>query len=298
VIRIRRMTAEDIPLGMHLKQQAGWNQTEADWRRFLALEPDGCFVAEFDGIPAATLTTCLFGRIAWVAMVLVDPPLRGRGLASVLLARALAFLSNRGVLSVRLDATAQGRPLYEKLGFTAEYELTRYEGILPPAQGCGAGFQPAGRFPTCPTASPPEHGVAAARPEHLDGVVEFDQSVTATDRRKLLLLLYTERPDATRVVQRDGAILGYALSRPGTRAVQIGPCLATAEAGPPLLRDAFRRAAGQPVFIDIPTGNPAAAALAAGQGLTVQRTLLRMCRGPAPAERVEMLWASSGPEKG
>ena len=38
-VSIRTMRAADIPLGMRLKQLAGWNQTEADWRRNLALQP-------------------------------------------------------------------------------------------------------------------------------------------------------------------------------------------------------------------------------------------------------------------
>ena len=80
--------------------------------------------------------------------------------------------------------------------------------------------------------------------------------------------------------------------------MQVGPCIATAETGPALLRDARQHCSDQRVYVDIPTGNTAAAALAKAQGLTAQRTLVRMCRGPAPAERVEMLWASSGPEKG
>ena len=72
MIRVRGMTVDDVPLGMRLKGQAGWNQIEADWRRFLALEPDGCFVAELDGKPVATTTTCVFDSVAWIAMVLVD----------------------------------------------------------------------------------------------------------------------------------------------------------------------------------------------------------------------------------
>src|ERR1700687_3445839 len=117
VIRIRRMTPADVPLGMRLKQQAGWNQTEADWRRFLDLEPDGCFVAELDDDPVATTTTCVFGVIGWIAMVLVDVPVRGRGIGSALMRHALEYLDDRNVLTVRLDATPLGQPVYEKLGF-------------------------------------------------------------------------------------------------------------------------------------------------------------------------------------
>ena len=53
-----------------------------DWRRFLALQPDGCFVAECDGRPAGTTVACIFGQVGWIAMVLVDASFRGRGIAT------------------------------------------------------------------------------------------------------------------------------------------------------------------------------------------------------------------------
>src|SRR6266849_965159 len=71
-IHIRVMTVADIPLGMRLKAQNAWNQLEADWRRFLTMEPDGCFVAEWRGTAVGTACTCTFDDVAWVAMVLVD----------------------------------------------------------------------------------------------------------------------------------------------------------------------------------------------------------------------------------
>jgi GNAT superfamily N-acetyltransferase len=272
------MTVLDVPLGMRLKSQAGWNQTEADWRRFLDLEPDGCFVAELDGEPVATTVVCTFGPIAWVAMVLVDAVVRGRGIGTALMQHALAFLDERGVRSVRLDATPLGRPLYEKLGFVAQFELARHGGVLPPA--------------------PRATGVESARPGDFEGLFALDRAVTATDRRPLLLRLFAEQPDAVRLVQRDGRCMGFVTVRPGTRALQIGPCIASVEAGPLLFADAWHRYAGEYVFIDIPTGNTRAAAMATARGLTVQRHLLRMCRGEVIVERVEELWASSGPEKG
>src|SRR5437660_10527540 len=99
------MIPADIPLGLRLKAQAAWNQLEADWLRFLDLQPDGAFVAECDGTPAGTVATCVFGPVAWVAMVLVDTALRGRGLGRALMERALHFLDGAGVQTGRLDAT-------------------------------------------------------------------------------------------------------------------------------------------------------------------------------------------------
>src|SRR5262249_24503913 len=76
MIRLRRMTGTDLSLGLRLSRAAGWNQTEADWRSFLTLQPDGCFVAEWDGTPVGTTTTTLFGSVGWIAMVLVEASVR------------------------------------------------------------------------------------------------------------------------------------------------------------------------------------------------------------------------------
>src|SRR5438105_11990396 len=132
MIRIRRMTAADVPLGMRLKEQAGWNQTEADWQRCLDLQPDGCFVAEWNDTPVGTTTTCVFGNVAWIAMVLVDANHRGKGIGKALMNHALEYLDSAGVASIRLDATPLGQPLYEKLGFRVQFPLARFEGVLPP----------------------------------------------------------------------------------------------------------------------------------------------------------------------
>jgi len=48
-LRIRLFTKEDIVLADSLRALAGWNQTPEDWLRFLSHQPDGCFIAEWDG---------------------------------------------------------------------------------------------------------------------------------------------------------------------------------------------------------------------------------------------------------
>ena len=112
MIRIRPLHADDLPLGLHLTRQAGWNQTVADWRRLLELEPDGGFVAVVEDRPVGTLVCARYGAIAWMAMMLVDEAWRGRGIGRALMTHALAELESRGVGTARLDATPMGRPLY------------------------------------------------------------------------------------------------------------------------------------------------------------------------------------------
>jgi GNAT superfamily N-acetyltransferase len=263
---------------MRLKSAAGWNQTEADWRRFLDLQPDGCFVAAFDGKPVGTLTTCIFGDVAWIAMVLVDAEYRGRGVGAGLMRHSLASLDQQEVSCVRLDATPLGQPLYEKLGFVADYTLHRYAGEL--------------------SSDAPASEVAPLQPSDAPAVFRIDQETTQTDRRKLLIRMANEFPDKIRVFRGASGVEGFCLARPGTNALQFGPCIANERAGPPLLNDAAYQYRGQQVYIDIPDHHDLAVGWAAEAGLTPRRRLLRMCRGVKLAERVANLWASSGPEMG
>jgi hypothetical protein len=95
-----------------------------------------------------------------------------------------------------------------------------------------------------------------------------------------------------------GRAVGFITARPGTNAVQIGPCLGPAPAAALLLAEAARRYAGQPVILDIPTDNLPAVRQAEVMGLIPQRSFLRMNLGDPVPERIAELWASFGPEKG
>src|ERR1051325_850627 len=127
-LEIRLLFESDIPAAMQLKQAAGWNQTEEDWRRLLALDPNGCFAAVKDGRLVGTTTTTTYGNdLAWIGMVLVDPHERRQGIATRLMNVALDYLNGK-VATVKLDATAEGKTLYEKFGFQAESVLERWSG--------------------------------------------------------------------------------------------------------------------------------------------------------------------------
>lgn len=126
-MQLRVMREADIPAGMRLKQIAGWNQTGEDWRRFLEASPRGCFVAEVGGNVCGTTTTIVYeNRFAWIGMVLVDPEYRSRGFGTQLLQKAIKHLDEQQVATIKLDATPQGKPIYENLRFACEYELERW----------------------------------------------------------------------------------------------------------------------------------------------------------------------------
>ncbi|NQT03611.1 MAG: GNAT family N-acetyltransferase [Planctomycetes bacterium] len=278
MIKIRQMTIDDVQLGLKLTRQAGWNQTESDWLRFMKMEPEGCFVAEFGGRSVGTTTTCILGHVAWIAMVLVDVDARGKGVGTELLKYSLNYLDKRKVKTVRLDATSAGQPIYEKLGFTPEYQLARFEGIAPSGKRGAL--------------------VSKATPAIYVSIIEFDTQMNRTNRGKMLSRLFEDFPEDIHIIWDGGKIEGFILTRPGANAIQIGPCIATIDAGPVLLSDALSRCAAEPVFIDIPVDNTNAVKIAESSGLRIQRYFMRMYRGEYVKDHIQALWAGSGPEKG
>ncbi|MCH8216209.1 MAG: GNAT family N-acetyltransferase [Planctomycetes bacterium] len=278
MLAIRTMTPTDAPVVLALSEQAGWNQGKADWQRFLAMEPEGCFVAETNGEPVGTTVTCVFGGVAWIGMVLVDPRARRRGVATGLMKHALAYLEGRGVQTVRLDATETGRLVYEGLSFVTEFSLTRYQGTAPPA---GENAQ-----------------VVSATPDMYDELIAFDARAAGANREKMLTRLFSTSPCGTRVLNRRGQLEGFITTRSGVHALQIGPCIASPSAGAILLSDMLNRCAGQPVILDVPCQNTTATRVTESLGFKAQRHFIRMYRGCAPTGDASALWASSGPEKG
>jgi hypothetical protein len=133
----------------------------------------------------------------------------------------------------------------------------------------------------------------------LDAVLALDRQITGTDRRRLLIRLFEERPEAWRVSVVGDGVLGYSTWRPGSRAVQMGPAVAMdSRVGSALADTALAACQGQPIFVDIPIDNAGAMAWADSHTLRVQRRFTRMRRGRPVDDQPQRIWASSGAEKG
>jgi GNAT superfamily N-acetyltransferase len=62
-----------------------------------------------------------------IYLVATAPRQRGRGLATRLLAAALAEAAARGCATSTLQSSPQGRPIYEALGYEPQFALHLYE---------------------------------------------------------------------------------------------------------------------------------------------------------------------------
>ena len=156
-LQIRLMDTRDLDFADSVRAAANWNQTKQDWERFVACEPRGCFVAEWEGSPAGTATTTYYGpELGWIGMLLVHPEFRKRGIGTGLLRHCIASLTQREAKGIKLDATPIGQRLYERLGFTAEERVAPLGNQGGPDPECGPWRSPLprGRFrPDCSSGS-------------------------------------------------------------------------------------------------------------------------------------------------
>ena len=275
-MQIRQLIESDIPAAMQLKEAAGWNQTEDDWRRLLRLEPNGCFCAIKDGGVVGTTTTTTYGNeLAWVGMVLVDPQHRRQGIAAKLMSVALDYLRPRGG-TVKLDATALGQPVYERFGFQVESLVERWS---------GAGNS---------------RGRDDTNTDSLREILALDRAAFNADRSKLIEALISGSVVPPVLVRdADGALSGYALARHGTRANYVGPVVAKdPQQVETLLDEVLSQLGDSRVYIDLNRECSAPTSLLSDRGFVKERDLIRMTSGRPSAKTSPLIVAIAGPEIG
>jgi len=251
-----------------LSGAAGWNQIAADWMLLLRLHPDGCLGIECDGNVVATATLICHGdRLAWLGMVLTNPAYRNRGFAHRLVESALRIAEAKKIRSVKLDATDQGRSLYESLGFRKERIIERWSrtGVIPPSLN-----------PRNPVGTPD---------------FELDREAFGADRTQVLELLAA---DGLPFVAEDG----FAMLRPGARASYIGPCVARSPESAQSLIETCLSAGGHEWYWDLFPSNHHAMKIAEDLNFKTERALVRMVRGADMRGSESMIYAGGGFELG
>ena len=283
-IEIRLLSESDIPAAMKLKEAAGWNQTEDDWRRLISLEPAGCFAAiRNHELVGTTTTTTYKDQLAWVGMVLVDPQNRRQGIATKLMETALDYLRGR-VATVKLDATAQGKPVYERFGFEVESLVERWGGIIKSRSVDQRGFDL--------TAVTMNAGVQTE-------LLDLDRRAFDSDRSSLIQSLMDEATIAPVVKHSpEGKLSGYALARRGTRANYLGPVVSTDPGQVESLLDEMLSGMNGRVYIDFNCECPVGTSFLSDRGFVKERDLIRMTSGERGTKTSTFVVAIAGPEIG
>jgi len=205
-VRLRPMVAADLLAAHTLSDELRWPHRLADWEQAFAHARG--VVAERDGEIVGTALCWPRGEHhATIGLVIVRPAYQGQRIGQRLMSALLDQLQDRVVL---LHATAEGRGLYERLGFARIGELRQHQGIAAPAPLVA--LQPLWRL-------------RPAGASDADALKQLDRQARGMPRDALIdQLLATAQ--ACVVLDHDAQPRGFGILRRFGRGHVIGPVVA------------------------------------------------------------------------
>jgi GNAT superfamily N-acetyltransferase len=264
------MRPDEISIAVNWAAAEGWNPGLADDACFAVVDPEGFFIGELDGAPAATVSCINYGaRFAFLGFYIVREDLRGRGYGLRLWNAAIAHAGPR---VIGLDGVVAQQQNYRKSGFQLAYANVRYGGTV-----------------AAPDA--PKAAVIALSDVPLPDVEADDATVFPAPRSAFLAAWIGSPGHVGRALVRDGRLAGWGVIRPCRRGRKIGPLVADDRATAEVVLSALLvSVGGGEIFLDVPSINRDAVALAQDFGLAPVFETARMYTGAIPPLRLERVF--------
>jgi GNAT superfamily N-acetyltransferase len=268
-LRIRAMRPEEIAIALDWAAAEGWNPGLADAACFASVDRDGFLIGELDGTAAATISCLNYdGRFAFLGFYIVRADLRGRGYGLRIWNAAIAHAADR---TIGLDGVVAQQDNYRKSGFCLAYANIRYGGRVGPLSAPASAIVPLKEVPFA--------------------ALEADDARVFPAPRAAFLRAWIGAPGHIGcALVRHGNLAAWGVIRPCRRGHKIGPLVADDRAAAEAVLAALIAACGaEEVFLDVPSLNGDALALAQDLGLAPVFETARMYTGairPLLLERV------------
>ena len=267
---IRTMRPSEIAIAIDWAAAEGWNPGLSDVECFAAADPEGFLVGEIDGAPAATISCVNYGSsFAFIGLYIVRKDVRGRGFGLRIWDAAIAHAGSR---VIGLDGVVERQQSYQKSGFKHAYANIRYGGVVA-ASGC------------------PRRDIIALARIPFAAVEASDAIVFPAPRSAFLRAWIDAQGHVGRALVRDGLLAAWGVIRPCRTGFKVGPLVADDPAGAEaVLAALLSDVGGGEIFLDVPSVNPDAVALAEGLGLAPVFETARMYTGPIAPLRLERVF--------
>jgi hypothetical protein len=269
-LRIRPMRPDEISIAVDWAAAEGWNPGFADDACFATVDPEGFFIGEVEGVPAATISCVNYSdSFAFLGFYIVRADLRGRGYGLGIWNAAIAHAGPR---VIGLDGVVAQQQNYRRSGFELAYANVRYGGIVA--------------APSVPPA-----GVVALTEIAVAAVEACDATVFPAPRTAFLRAWINAPGHSGRALVRDGRLAGWGVIRPCRKGHKIGPLVADDRATAELVLSALLASVGGgEIFLDVPGINRDAVALAQDLGLAPVFETARMYTGAIPPLRLDRMF--------
>jgi GNAT superfamily N-acetyltransferase len=269
-LRIRTMRPDEIDIAVDWAAAEGWNPGPADAACFASVDPGGFLIGELDSAPAATISCVNYdARFSFLGFYIVRPDLRGRGYGLRIWNAAIAHAGGR---VIGLDGVVAQQDNYKKSGFNFAYANIRYGGNPAALDTPRAGIVPLSDVPLAIVAADDSTVFPAARPAFLRAWIGAPGHIG-------------------RALMRDGRLAAWGVIRPCRNGRKIGPLVANDRAAAESSLAALLAEAGAgEIFLDVPSVNPHAVALAEALGLAPVFETARMYTGTIPPLHLDRLF--------
>src|SRR5262245_35781774 len=264
------MRPAEIAIAADWAAAEGWNPGLADAACFATVDPEGFFIGELAGEPAATISCVNYdAHFAFLGFYIVRPDLRGQGHGLRIWNAAIAHSPGR---TIGLDGVVAQQANYQKSGFGLAYANLRYGRSLMFTTSPPLGIVPLGDVPFA--------------------AVEADDATVFPAPRTAFLRAWLAAPGHIgRALLRDGRLAAWGVIRPCRAGYKIGPLVADDRAGAEAVFAALVAAVGSgEVFLDVPSINREAVALAQSHGLEPVFETARMYTGTIQPLRLERVF--------
>ncbi|GLQ56974.1 GNAT family N-acetyltransferase [Devosia nitrariae] len=266
---IRTLTLPEIETLIDWAAGEGWNPGLHDARAFQAADPSGFFGAFIGDTLVAGISAVAYNdRFGFIGLYICHPGWRGQGHGKAVWDAGMTYLGNR---TIGLDGVPEQQANYARMGFVVAYDTMRWSGTLPAPEP----------YPSVRAVTDPAEIMALDRRCFPAPRSEFVRHWIAPPHRSLVL-------------QRDGHVVGWAVSRPCRSGSKIGPLFAAdLEAAMALLRSF-----SGDVHIDVPVAQREFAATLSGFGFAASFRTSRMYRGEPPSLELPLIYGVTSLELG
>lgn len=266
----RNMTRPEVDELVSWAAREGWNPGLHDADAFWHFDPDAFIAAEHDGrMVGAGAITSYDGEFGFMGFFIVRPEFRGRGYGNTLWheRRERLLRRLRPGATIGMDGVFDMQPYYARGGFVFSHRNIRFRADVP------ADFSPAAHDPS----------IVPLDEVPLGELLAYDRSCFPADRARFLERWIVQPDSRALGCVRAGRLAGFGVVRRCREGCKVGPLFADdVEAALALYEQLARFSAGDPLFIDVPEYNRAAAELVRSQRMTEVFGCARMYLGPAP----------------
>ncbi|RWL92187.1 MAG: GNAT family N-acetyltransferase [Mesorhizobium sp.] len=261
-IAVKQLQEKHLAAAQVLSAAVKWPHRPQEWKFALSL---GRGLAAMDGDSLVGTTIWYpFGRqYATFGMVAVSPSMQGRGIGRLLMETALRDAGGRTML---LNATVEGRPLYEKFGFKAIGAVRQHEAAN-----------------AVPASVPLPEGACFRSMEEtdLDSVIALDEQAAGFRRSGMLRALKEIAKGL--ILEQGGEMVAWSFFRRFGHGYVIGPVGARgATAAQAVIARWIAGNRSEFLRIDVPLSSGLSSWLE-DQGLARAHELVTMAIGEAPA---------------